>query len=63
MERKLVGPFDSDEFEVEDFKVLEAYEMARRIGPVLDALDSLEITSESLDRFVIILPPLGCVRP
>ncbi|EGO29865.1 glycosyltransferase family 24 protein [Serpula lacrymans var. lacrymans S7.9] len=38
---RLVGPFDASEFMVEDFEMLETYEMRKRVGSVVVALEDV----------------------
>jgi hypothetical protein len=47
---QVVGPIASGEFTAEDYQTLQDYELARRVQPVLTALESTVPTFVGYDR-------------
>ena len=46
---QIIGPFESGEFTAEDFQTLQDYELARRVQPVLSALEDVVPTFTGYD--------------
>ena len=55
---QVVGPIGPGEFEAGDFPVLSAYELRKRVQPVVDALQSVTEQPEDHDRWAYHLNPL-----
>ena len=49
---KLIGPIRPGDFDVADFGILEAYELRKRVGPVVAALQGAFGSLEELARYV-----------
>lgn len=47
---KLVGPMRPNDFIADDFGLLEAYELRKRVGPAVAALQSVHESLDDLDR-------------
>ncbi|THV04765.1 glycosyltransferase family 24 protein [Dendrothele bispora CBS 962.96] len=47
---RTVGPIQTGEFRAADFKALQAYELRKRVQPVLSALEDIRSSVTSLDR-------------
>jgi UDP-glucose:glycoprotein glucosyltransferase len=47
---QIIGPIASGEFTAEDFQTLQDYELAKRVQPVLSALEDVVPTFTGHDR-------------
>lgn len=47
---QIIGPFASGEFTAEDFQTLQDYELAKRVQPILSALEDVVPTFTGHDR-------------